>query len=105
VLCQVHGHPSYTFLKLKIPMPSRVITVEASVWQVLGCEQSSIELAVAVVAVAERRELSLRLPMTPKPGMPPMSRVFKADEDAKAVPIDAENLTKTVQIWASLYPR
>jgi hypothetical protein len=51
--------PSYTYLKLKIPGPVGVINVEARAWHVLDCEQSSIELAAAVVATTELRELSL----------------------------------------------
>jgi hypothetical protein len=37
--------------------------------------------------------------------MPPTSNAFKAIEDAKAVPIDAGDPTKTVQIGASLDPK
>jgi hypothetical protein len=91
------GIPSYTYLKLKIPEPNGVITVEVRTQQALDCEQSSIELDVVAVIMAELRELSLRLPMAPlNPGMPLTSNVFKADEDAKAVPIDVENSAKTV---------
>jgi hypothetical protein len=72
--------PSYTYLKLKIPEPTGVITVEARVRQALDCEQSSIELATAPL----------------NPGMSPTSGIFKADKDAKAVPIYAENLAKTM---------
>jgi hypothetical protein len=39
------------------------------------------------------------------PEIPPTFNVFKADEDAKAVPIDAKNLTKTVQIGIGLDPK
>jgi hypothetical protein len=98
--------PNYAYLKLKILGSAGVITVEARARQVLDCEQSSIELAAATVVVAELRELSLQLPTTPlNPVMPATSRVFKVDEDAKAVPINAENPTKTMQIGASLDPK
>jgi hypothetical protein len=41
----------------------------------LDCEQSSIELAVAAVAMAKLRELNLQLPTMPlNPGMPPNIR-------------------------------
>jgi hypothetical protein len=44
--------------------------------------------------------------MTPlNPGMPLTSNAFKADKDAKALQIDTENPTKTVQIEASLDPK
>jgi hypothetical protein len=45
--------PSYAYLKLKILGPTRVITVEARAQQALDCEQSSIELAAAMVATVE----------------------------------------------------
>jgi hypothetical protein len=68
--------------------------------------ESSIELAAAAVAMAELSELSLWLPMAPlNPGMPPTSRIFKDDEDIKAVLIDAENLAQTMQVGASLDPK
>jgi hypothetical protein len=51
--------PSYAYLKLKNPGPTGVITVEAKARQALDCEQSSIKLAIAVVTVAELRDLSL----------------------------------------------
>jgi hypothetical protein len=37
--------------------------------------------------------------------MPPSSGAFKAVEDAKAVQIDTDDPTKTVQIGASLNPK
>jgi hypothetical protein len=47
------------YLKLKIPGPIGVSTVEAKTQRALDCEQDIIELAAAVVSVAELRELSL----------------------------------------------
>jgi hypothetical protein len=47
------------YLKLKIPRPIGVSTVEAKTQRALDCEQDIIELAAAVVSVAELRELSL----------------------------------------------
>jgi hypothetical protein len=59
-----------------------------------------------VVAAAELRELSLRLPATPlSPGMPPTLGVFKMGEDSRAMQIAIYNLTKTVQIGANLDPK
>jgi hypothetical protein len=51
--------PSYAYLKLKIPEPTGIITVEAQTQRSLHDEQSNIELAVVVVVVAELRELNL----------------------------------------------
>jgi hypothetical protein len=98
--------PSYAYLELKIPGPTGVITVKAKAWQALDCEQSSLKLAAAVVTTAELRELNLRAPATPpSPWMPPIPGIFKMGEDARAVQIDIDNPTKTMQIGASLDPK
>jgi hypothetical protein len=54
------GIPSYAYLKLKIPGPTGVITVEAMTQRALNCKQNSIELAVAAVTMTELRELLIR---------------------------------------------
>jgi hypothetical protein len=41
--------PSYTYLKLKMPEPARVITVEAKTQRALDCMQNNIELAATTV--------------------------------------------------------
>jgi hypothetical protein len=98
--------PSCAYLKLKIPGPTRVITVEAKTQRVLHCERDDIELASTAVVVAELRELSLWIPIAPLSlVMPPTSDVFKTDEDAKTIQIDARIPAKTVQIGTSLDPK
>jgi hypothetical protein len=73
---------------------------------VLECKQSGLKLAAAVVTVVEHRELSLCLLATPlSPGMPPTYGVFKMGEDARAMQIDIDNQTKTVQFGAILDPK
>jgi hypothetical protein len=72
----------------------------------LDYKQDDIELTAAAVATAELRELSLRIPIAPLSlAMLLTSDVFKMDEDAKAIQIDAGNPSKTVQIRASLDPK
>jgi hypothetical protein len=89
--------PSCTYLKLRIPRPAKIITVEAQMHRALNYEQSNIELATATVVMDELRELNLRLPMTAhNPGMPLTFDACKADEDAKVMQIDTEILAKTV---------
>jgi hypothetical protein len=51
--------PSYTYLKIKIPRPAGVITVEAKTQRALDYKQNNIELATTMVPAAEPRELSL----------------------------------------------
>jgi hypothetical protein len=66
--------PSYAYLKIKIPRPAGVITVEAKIQRALDYKQNHIELATTMVPAAELRELSLResliltnLAMPPRP--------------------------------------
>jgi hypothetical protein len=43
--------PSYAYLNLKIPRPTRVIIVEAKTQRALDCDHNNIELAtIAVIA-------------------------------------------------------
>jgi hypothetical protein len=98
--------PSYSYLKLKIPGPIGVITVEARTQQALDCDQDSIELAAVAVTMTKLRELSLWVPTAPPNLAIPMTlSIFKMDEDAKAVQIDAGDPAKTVQNRASLDPK
>jgi hypothetical protein len=63
-------------------------------------------LATATVTTAELRELCLRIPPPSIDlSMYASSSVFKAVEDVKAMQIDAEHPTMTVQIGASLNPK
>jgi hypothetical protein len=63
---------SYAYLKLKMPGPARIITVEAKAQQALNYEHDIIELATAVVSSTELRELSLQATSpSPGPAMPP----------------------------------
>jgi hypothetical protein len=89
--------PSYAYLKLKIPGPTGAITMVAKTQRALDCEEDNIELTT------ELRELSLRIPTVPPSlAMPTTSAIFKTDEDAKYIQIDAGDLAKTMQIGASL---
>jgi hypothetical protein len=63
--------PSYSNLKLKIPGPAGIITVETKAQQALDGEQDSIEL-VAVAATELKECASMRNPL--QPAMPSMMR-------------------------------
>jgi hypothetical protein len=98
--------PRYAYLKLKIPGPIRIITVEAKAQQALNCKQDNIELDTTVVTAVELRELSLQAtPASLGLTMPPSSNAFKAVEDAKDVEINAEDPAKTIQIRVDLNPK
>jgi hypothetical protein len=51
--------PSHAYLRLKIPGPAGVITVEAKTQRALNYEQDSIELAATMVTAAELWEINL----------------------------------------------
>jgi hypothetical protein len=94
------------YLKLKIPGPIGVSTVEAKTQRALDCEQDIIKLAAAMVSVAELRELSLQIPTAPlSPAMPMTFNIFKMNEDAKVIQIDAKDPTKIVQVRATFNPK
>ncbi|XP_066392532.1 uncharacterized protein [Miscanthus floridulus] len=42
--------PNYTYLKLKMPSPNKVITIEGSFKQAYYCEQDRITQAIALIA-------------------------------------------------------
>jgi hypothetical protein len=89
--------PSYTNLKLKIPGPTGIITMEAKMQRALDYEQNSLELATAAIATAKLRELSLRLSMAScSPVMPLAFGAFKGDEDSKTAQIDTRDPAKTM---------
>ena len=97
--------PSYAYLKLKLPGPAGVITVEARARQALACEQSSIEMAAAAVAVSELKELCEEPARTPaRPDAPATSGTFKSAEDTKAIRLDEADPAKTVRVGTGLSP-
>jgi hypothetical protein len=98
--------PSYAFLKLKITRPAGVITMEAKAQWVLDCKKNNIELTATVVAATKLKEMCLSaLPSLANPAMPSTSGTFKAAKDAKAIQVNDEDLTKTVQVRAGLSPK
>jgi hypothetical protein len=97
--------PSYAYLKLKIPGPIGIITMEAKTHRALDCEQNSLELATTVVATAELREPSLQLLTMPFSSvMPPTSGTFKTDKDDKATQIDAGTQPKPCRLTPAWTP-
>jgi hypothetical protein len=76
--------PSYAYLKLKISRSANIIIVEAKVQWALDYEQNNIKLAIAAVAAIELKELHLQ-----------------SCQDTKAIQVNAENLSKTIQIGSS----
>ena len=87
MLCEVHGRPNYTYLKLKMSGPCRVITIGTSFQSTYECEVKCCEHAVAIVASKElaaiRKEVAEGAP-DPKWSV----RSFEPIEGTKEVLID-----------------
>jgi hypothetical protein len=97
---------SYAYLKLKIPGPTSVITMEAKSHWALNCEQNNIELSTTTVAAVELKELCLSAPPSSTgPTMPSTPGSFKAAKNAKAMQIDTEDPAKTIHVEADLCPK
>jgi hypothetical protein len=98
--------PSYAYLKLKIPGPPGIITVEAKAQRALDYKQVSFELVMVEVTITKLKEHCLSaLPSRTNPTMPSTSGTFNAAEDNKVVRIDAEDPTKTIQLGAGMGPK
>ena len=79
--------PNYTYLKLKMPGPDRVITIGTSFQRAYECEVECCDHATAIVASGElaviRKEVTDEAP-DPKRS----AKSFEPVEGAKEVPID-----------------
>jgi hypothetical protein len=109
--------PSYTYLKLKIPGPVGIITMEAKAQQALDCEQDNVKLPAAVVVIAELKELfHSAQPSSADPTMPAMSGTFNAEDPTKNIKngaglslkqegelIDFLRCNKDVFVWRQMY--
>ena len=62
MLRQIHGIPSYTYLKLKMPGPNGVITMSSSFSHAFACDREHYELATAVVNSSSSRGSGNRRP-------------------------------------------
>ena len=95
--------PNYAYLKMKMPGPQGVITVQAKAPQALACEQEGIRLASVAVAAAEMKDLRRAIQPDPAESAKTSgSGTFKSAEDTKAIPIDPEDPAKVVRIGATL---
>ena len=101
MLREVHGVPNYTYLKLKMPGPSGVITIGTSFQHAYECEVECYEHAATIIAskelVAIRKEVIEEAP-DPKR----LARSFEPVEGAKEVLIDPSGSKAK---WCALAPR
>ena len=98
----VHGHPNYTYLKLKMPGPCGVITISTSFQRTYECEVECYEHVMAIVASKDlatiREEIVEEMP-NPKWS----AGSFEPIEGAKEVLIDPSGSKgKVVSIGTTL---
>ena len=102
MLCLVHGHPNYTYLKLKMLGPCGVITIDISFQRTYECEDECCKHAAAIFASGElaaiRKEVTEEAPDPKK-----STGSFEPVEGSKEVLIDPSSSEgKTVCIGTTL---
>ena len=103
MLRQIHGIPSYTYLKLKMPGLNGVITVSSAFSHAFTCDYEHFELATAVINSSELLWLGeSSTPVVPDCNKPTSSMAFRPLEETKAVEIDPTDPTKTMRIGTQL---
>ena len=97
--------PNYTYLKLKIPGPHGVITIDTSYQRAYECEVESCELASATLASEELAAIGKDI----AEGVPDAKRAarsFEPAENVKEVLVDPDNSTNLiVRIGTTLSPK
>jgi hypothetical protein len=90
VLRQVHGHPNYTYLKLKMPGPKGVITVGPTYRHAYECDVECVEY---VEALAEFEALIADLDCLSKEALDAKRHAgnFEPAEAVKSVSLDPSN--------------
>jgi hypothetical protein len=91
--------PNYTYLKLKMPRPNRVITVGSTYRHAYECDVECVEYAEALIADLE--SLSKEAPDAKR-----HTDNFEPAETVKSVPLDPSNdASKQVRIGSELDPK
>ena len=95
--------PNYTYLKLKLPGPNRVITVSGSFEQAYVSNREYYDLATAVANSAELVQLrATTAECRPDPGKPSQTLAFVSTDETKPVVVDDADPTKTVRVGSQL---
>ena len=90
--------PNYTYLKLKLPGPNRVITVSGSFEQAYASSREHFDLATTAANSTELGQLrAATTECRPDPGMPSQAPTFVSTEETKSVMVDDANPSKTVR--------
>ena len=105
MLREVHGHPNYTYLKLKMPGPCGVITIGTSFQCAYECEVECCEHATVIVASKELTDIREEI----IEGAPDPKRSvgsFEPAGGAKEVLIDpSSSESKVVRIGTMLFSK
>jgi hypothetical protein len=97
--------PNYTYLKLKMPGPNRVITVGSTYRHTYECDVECVEnaeaLAKSEALIADLENLSKEVPDAKR-----HAGNFEPAEAVKSVPLDPSNdACKQVRIGSELDPK
>ena len=97
--------PNYTYLKLKMPGPRGVITVDTSFQRAYECEVESCELTSATLASEELAAIGKDI-VEGALDAKWAARSFEPMENVKEVLVDPNNsANKTVHIGTTLSPK
>ena len=95
--------PNYTYLKLKMPGPNGVITVNGSFEHAYVSSREYYDLAATVANSAEIGQLhATTAECRPDPSKPSQAPAFVSIDVTKAVAVDDADPTKTVRIGSQL---
>jgi hypothetical protein len=95
--------PNYTYLKLKLPGPNRVITVSGSFEQAYASSHEHFNLATTIANSAELSQLrAATAECRPDPGKPSQAPTFVSTEETKSVVVDDTDPSKTVRVGSQL---
>jgi hypothetical protein len=97
--------PNYTYLKLKMPGPNGVITIDASFQHAFECDVKCCEYAEAIIE-SEALVVDLEARAKRIPSLDWTSGTFEAVEGVKEVSLDPSGSdSKVVRISATLDPK
>ena len=95
--------PNYVYLKLKMPGPRGVITVQSNFRHAYVCDQENCSLAAEQTAAAELDSLKSAIAeATPPTKKALASTSFQSAHNSKSVQIDPEDPAKTTRIGTAL---
>ena len=95
--------PNYTYLKLKLPGPNKLITVSGSFEQAYVRSHEYFDLSTTAANLAELGQLRATTPeCCPDPGKPSQALAFVSTDETKSVVVDDADPTKTVRVGAQL---